>query len=49
MHRPRLPLKAHRFTCASYNRFEVHHLDHIGPLTKGAHGNEYLLVIRWVE
>ncbi len=30
------------------------HLDHIGPLTKDAHGNEYILVIidafsRWVE
>ena len=33
---------------------EVLHLDHIGPLTKDAHGNEYILVIfdafsRWVE
>ena len=52
--RLRLPFKAHRFTCASYNPFEVLHLDHIGPLTKDAHGNEYILVIidafsRWVE
>jgi hypothetical protein len=52
--RLRLPIKAHRFTCASYNPFEVLHLDHIGPLTKDAHGNEYILVIidafsRWVE
>ena len=27
--RLRLPLKAFRFTCASYNLFEVLHLDHI--------------------
>ena len=54
MSRVRLQIKAHRFTCASYNPFEVLHLDHIGPLTKDAHGNEYILVIidafsRWVE
>jgi hypothetical protein len=47
-------IKAHRFTCASYNPFEALHLDHIGPLTRDAHGNEYILVIidafsRWVE
>ncbi len=55
--RLRVPIKAHRFTCASYNPFDVLHLDHIGPLTKDAHwttGNEYILVIidafsRWVE
>ena len=52
--RLRIPIKAHQFTCASYNPFEVLHLDHIGPLTKDAHGNEYILVIidafsRWVE
>jgi transposase InsO family protein len=52
--RLRLPIKAHRFTCASYNPYEVLHLDHIGPLTKDAHSNEYILVIidafsRWVE
>ena len=46
--------KVHRFTCASYNPFEVLHLDNIGPLTKDAHGNEYILAIldafsRWVE
>ena len=29
----------------SYNPFEVLHLDHIEPLTKDAHGNEYILVI----
>jgi len=34
--------------------FEVFHLDHIAPLTKDEHGNEYILVIidafsRWVE
>ena len=50
----RLQIKAHRFTCASYSPFEVLHLDHIGPLTKDAHGHEYILVIidafsRWVE
>ena len=52
--RLRLPINAHRFTYASYNPFEVLHLDHIGHLTKDAHGNEYILVIidafsRWVE
>jgi len=52
--RLRVPIKAHRFTCASYNPFEILHLDHIRPLTKDAHGNEYILVIidafsRWVE
>jgi hypothetical protein len=54
MSRMRLQIKAHRFTCASYSPFEVLHLDHIGPLTKDAHGNEYILVLidafsRWVE
>jgi len=43
--RLRIPINAHKFTCASYNSFEVLHLDHIGPLTKDAHGNEYILVI----
>ena len=52
--RLRIPIKTHPFTCASYNPFEVLHLDHIGPLTKDSHGNEYILVIidafsRWVE
>ena len=52
--RLRIPFKAHRFTCATYNPFEVLHLNPIGPLTKDAHGNEYILVIidafsRWVE
>ena len=46
MSRKRLQIKAHRFTCASYNPFEVLHLDHIGPLTKDAHGNEYILVLQ---
>ena len=54
INRMRLQIKTHRFTCAFYNPFEVLHLDHIGPLTKDAHGNEYILVIidafsRWVE
>ncbi len=49
-----IAIKANKFTCASYNPFEVLHLDHIGPLTKDAHGTEYILVIidafsRWVE
>ena len=52
--RLRLPIKAHRFTCAFYNPFEVLHLDHIGPLTKDAHGYDYILVIidafsRWID
>ena len=52
--RLKIPIKTHPFTCASYNPFEVFHLDHIGPLPKDAHGNEYILVIidafpRWVE
>ena len=34
-----------RSVSASYNPFEALHLDHIGPLTKDAHGNEYILVI----
>ena len=38
MNRMRLQIKTHRFTCASYNPFEVLNLDHIGPLTKDAHG-----------
>jgi transposase InsO family protein len=54
MNRMKVQIKAHRFTCASYNPFEVLHLDHIRPLTKDAHGHEYILVIidafsRWVE
>jgi hypothetical protein len=36
-----LPIKAHRITCASCNPFELLHLDHIGLLTKDAHGNEH--------
>ena len=36
MNRMRLQIKAHRFICASYNPFEVLHLEHIGPLTKDA-------------
>ena len=31
--RLRIPIKAHRFTCASYSPFEVLHLDNIGPLS----------------
>ena len=44
----------HPFTCASYNPFEVLHLDHIGPLKADDKGYTYILVIidafsRWVE
>jgi len=54
MNRLKIPIKTHPFTCASYNPFEVLHLDHIGPLPVDSHGNEYILVIidafsRWVE
>ena len=38
MSRMRLQIKAHRFTCALYNPFEVLHLDNIASLTKD--GNE---------
>jgi hypothetical protein len=49
-----LQIKTHPFTCASYNPFEVLHLDHIGPLRPDAKGNMFILVIidefsRWVE
>jgi hypothetical protein len=37
MSRTRLQIKAHRFTCVSYNLFEVLHLDHIGSLTRDEH------------
>ena len=52
--RLRIAIMTHPFTCTSYNPFEVLHLNHIGPLTKDSHGNEYILVIidafsRWVE
>ena len=32
MSRLHVQIKTHPFTCASYNPFEVLHLDHIGPL-----------------
>jgi len=53
MNRLKIPIKTHP-TCASYNPFEVLHLDHIGLLPVDSHGNEYILVIidafsRWVE
>ena len=41
----RIQIKTHRFTCASYNPFEVIHLDHIGPLKPDAHGNTFILVL----
>jgi transposase InsO family protein len=54
MSRLRIPIKTHPFTCASYNPFEVLHLDHIGPLRPDEKGNLFILVIidafsRWVE
>ena len=49
--RLKIPIKTHPCTCASYNPFEVLHLNHIGPFPKDAHGNEYIFVIidAWVE
>jgi len=54
LNRLKIPIKTHPFTCASYNSFEVLHLDHIGLLPVDLHGNEYILGIidafsRWVE
>ena len=54
MNRLRIPIKTHPFTCASYNPFEVIHLDHIGPLKVDDKGHQYILVLidafsRWVE
>ena len=54
MSRLRIPIKTHPFTCASYNPFEVLHLDHIGPLRPDEKGNLFILVVidafsRWVE
>ena len=54
MSRLRILIKTHPFTCASYNPFEVLHLDHIGPLRPDKKGNVFILVIidafsRWVE
>jgi hypothetical protein len=54
MSRMRLQIKAHRFTCATYNPFEDLHLDHIRPLPKDANGKEQILVFidvfsRWVK
>ena len=40
MSRLKVPIRTHPFTCASYNPFEVIHLDHIGPLNKDDHGYE---------
>ena len=54
MSRIKIPIKTHPFTCASYNPFEVLHLNYIGPLRPDVHGNMFILVIidafsRWVE
>ena len=46
MNRLRIPLRRHPFTCASYNTFEVLHLDHIGPLKaddKGIYSSSLML------
>jgi hypothetical protein len=40
--RLKVQIKTHPFTCASYNPFEVIHLDHIGPLRTDAHGNMFI-------
>ncbi len=45
MSRIYLQIKTHPFTCASYNPFEVLHLDHIGPLRPDAKGHMFILVI----
>ena len=52
--RLKISFETHPFTCVSYNPFEILYLDHIDPLPKDAHGNEYIHVIidafsRWVE
>jgi len=39
MNRLKIPTKTRPFTCASYNPFEVIHLDHIGPLPVDSHDN----------
>ena len=54
MSRLKIPIRTHPFTCASYNPFEVIHLDHIGPLLKDDHGYDYIFVLIdayfwWVE
>ena len=54
MSRLHVQIKTHPFTCASYNPFEVLHLDHIGPLRADINGSMFILMIidafsRWVE
>ena len=49
MSRLKIQIKTHPFTCASYNPFEVIHLDHIGPLKPDAQGNMIDAFSRWVE
>jgi hypothetical protein len=54
MSRVHIQIKTQPFTCASYNPFEVIHLDHIGPLKVDDKGHQYILVLidafsRWVE
>jgi len=51
MSRLHIQIKIHR---ASYNPFEMLHLDHIGPLRTDVNGSMFILVIidafsRWVE
>jgi len=43
MNRLKIPIKTHPFTCASYNPFEVLHLDHSGPLPVDSHGNAIIV------
>ena len=45
MSRLKVQIKTHPFTCASYNPFDVIHLDHIGPLRPDAHDNMFILVL----
>jgi hypothetical protein len=45
MSRIHLQIKTHPFTCASYNPFEVLHLDHIGPLRPDVKRHMFILVI----
>ena len=42
MSRLHIQIKTHPFTCASYNPFEVLHLDHIGPLRADVNGSMFI-------
>ena len=45
MNRLRITIKTHPFTGASYNPFEVIHLNHIGPLKMDDKGHQYIQTI----